>query len=108
MSNATCFDRFISKTEQPIARKLVRAILNGGFVIRVYDGEEFNTDHDLVNELEVLENLGTTGDDRVYFRREGQEGWAGWFWLIYGNGEDLISDYTVSPETDKIADIVGC
>ncbi|MCP4896291.1 MAG: hypothetical protein GY906_04890 [bacterium] len=101
----SCFQRYATPSERSAARKLVRTILNAGFVIRVYDSAEFNTDHDLSTEADVLAELATSGDDRVYFRKPGDERFIGWFWLIWGNGEDLISDYNVNETTEKIASI---
>ena len=92
-----------NETERRIANKLVKAILAEGYVISVFDCEEFNS-HDLDSLKAVQDHLATTDDDRVYFRKPGEEQYAGWVWLIWGNREDLISDYTANDVTDAIVD----
>ncbi len=98
-----CFDRFTSLTERTIANKVIDALLED-YVVRVHDGEEFNTEHDLTTADEVREQLATTGEDRLFFRVKGDDRWLGWIWLIWGNGEDLISDYTANGPTDAIVE----
>jgi len=101
MSNETCFQRFTQQVERGQATKLIRSILKAGYVCRVHDGEEFNTDEDLTTETAIKNELATTGEDRLYFRKPGEDKWAGWVWLIWGNGEDLISDYTANDITES-------
>jgi hypothetical protein len=97
----TCFERFTQPVERPIATKVIRSILNAGYEIQVHDGEEFNSEPTVVEE-HVKANLASTGDDRLYFRKPGDESFAGWVWLIWGNGEDLISDYTANDATEVL------
>lgn len=97
----TSFQRFTSKVERGIATKLVQAIHKAGFVISVHDGEEFNCE-DLSKLASVRAHLATTGEDRLFFRKPGETQYAGWIWLIFGNGEDLISDYTANETTEAL------
>lgn len=99
---ATCFDRFTSLTERTVARTLIDAILEAGYSISVYDGEEFNS-YDHTTQKDVTDNLATTGEDRLYIRKpDTSDDWCGWFWLIWGNGEDLISDYAANDVCEAI------
>ena len=79
-----------TEVEKNIAVQLVRQILRQGFTISVFDSEEMAL-VDSRDEAEILEAMCTTDDDRLYV---GGTERIGSFWLIYGNGEDLISDYS--------------
>jgi len=108
MSNETktCLERFARPEEQQIAKKLVRAILSRGYSISVYDSAEFNCG-DVTDFDEVLSNLATSGDDRVYFRNDKTRGYTGWFWLIWGNGEDVLTDYVDNVVCNQIVEELG-
>lgn len=116
----TCFERFTQPIEREIATKLVDAILSaeaeGGLVnrrdvcddrlfIRVYDGEDYFPAIGFAPErnLEAVKaRLATTGSDCFYI--EQSDGHViGSILLIWGNGEDLISDYA---DNDLIESIV--
>ncbi len=108
MSNATCYERFTSITERAIVNRLIDDLLAAGYRVRVHDGEEFNCD-DQTTESGIKANLATAGDDRLYFRKPGVRGpeqaaYDGWIWLIWGNGEDVISDYTANEATEAIVE----
>jgi len=87
---------------EKIAKKLIDTLIEKGYSISVNDGEEwvlfrsthyssiiasmFSTDHDVIE--------AGIGKDKIRFL------------LIYENGEDVISDFTDTPEAEEIFNIV--
>jgi hypothetical protein len=75
--------------EALIVRRLVTALLDAGLEITVNDGEEdCYTGRD---PAKIFEAMMSTDEDVLITTR-------GSVWLIYGNGFDLISDYSVRLE----------
>jgi hypothetical protein len=84
--------------ENRIAYLLVNQVLTNCCTVSVHDGEE-TTLHKSANVQKILDALGTTDSDTLtIFGDEGER--VGHFWLIWGNGRDLISDYGASNESD--------
>jgi hypothetical protein len=80
--------------ERGTATRLVRAALNAGLTVSVYDGEEWTVGNSR-RERAILAALASTGEDTLRFRRNGEN--VGSVYLIWGNdptGEELISDHT--------------
>lgn len=79
--------------EKIIAGRLVEAALAAGYSISVWDGEEIAVDKS-VDPAVIFPALCSTDSDvlRLHNREDGD--YRGRFWLIWGNGRDLISDYT--------------
>lgn len=89
------------RTEQTIARQLVKAGLDEGLAISVHDGESYALKRS--NSQAAIEAaMASTDEDRLYFWRG--DNCVGWIWLIYGNGEDLISDYTDNQAMNALAE----
>lgn len=82
--------------EKLIVGKLVADLLAAGYSLSVYDGEEYplrrSTDADAIYKA-----LASTDFDRLHTHKEGYR--EGWVLLIWGNDRDIISDYTISLET---------
>lgn len=76
--------------EKKIARKAAKTLLGAGYHLGVHDGEE--TTVTATTDLEqVMGALATTDMDNLrVFRPNGER--VGTVLLIWGNGEDLISD----------------
>jgi hypothetical protein len=91
---STDLERFASPVEQRIATGLVDHLLSLGYSLRVHDGEAFTSRRPSTDRVEVLAALASTGSDRVHLCTA--DGSVGWVWLIWGNEEDLVSDYSVS------------
>jgi len=84
-----------NEIELALANRLIDDILAGGYQITVDDGEE----HTLLastDKAAILEHMQTTDEDRLWVIKDGES--LGWFWLIWGNGIDLLSDYAGPPE----------
>lgn len=97
----------MDKIEARIARRLVKEIFAAGYVIRVWEGEEWaGPRRDKVSD--VMKDLGSTDSDWicVYWNEPGIPVRAGKILLIWGNGADLISDYSDSAEMERIIDPV--
>jgi hypothetical protein len=78
--------------EKRIANKLVRAALAKGYTICVYEGEDYALKRSK-KEREIEAALGSTDSDTLILRNEAGER-VGSVLLIWGNGEDVISDHT--------------
>ena len=96
MSYDSEFYRFTTPAERQIASALIREILSRGYAISVCDGEETTLNHS--TDLDAIKlALATTGEDYLYLSiKEGEEVTrlgAEYFYLVWGNGVDLISDY---------------
>jgi hypothetical protein len=83
--------------ERMILGRLVGHMLAQGHKLTVNDGED-ETLKRSTDRAAVLKALRTTDEDYLIVHREGLK--DGWVRLIYGNGIDLISDYTVNLEED--------
>jgi hypothetical protein len=78
--------------EAEIINRLITAILNHGYCISVYDGEEYALERSY-NQAAIQEETSAT--DETTYRMYSREGdYKGFFWLIHGNGEDVISDHS--------------
>jgi hypothetical protein len=80
------------RTERRIATALVRRILQGGHSISVWDGEA-TTLRDSRDVALIFDSMASTDSDQLTVRRADGER-LGAIALIYGNGEDLISDWS--------------
>lgn len=81
--------------ERGVATRLVRAAINAGFTVSVYDGEEFTVKFSK-SEAVILPALASTESD-VLVIRDGAGERVGDLCLIWGNdpdGEELIADHT--------------
>lgn len=95
---------YASDIERQIAIKLVDDILAAGMSISVNDGEETTVVWSPQRD-EILGAMNTTDHDwlKVYSETS-RNGYIGSIMLVWGNGTDLISDYSW-PEPRGHADI---
>lgn len=92
-------------TEKMIATALVTKALNIGYVISVYDGEEFPIKRCAL-KTEIIDALASTECDVLHFR-DGDGNKVGCVALIYGNGRDLISDHSDNPAINALVNSVN-
>lgn len=87
-------------SELQIATKLVRAALAAGYSVSVNDGEAWpvSKSHD---EAEILAALQSTDSDTLRLRSPLGD-FVGNVLLIWGNGEDVISDHTDNKATRAV------
>lgn len=89
------FTLYASPVERKIATALVDEILRRGYTISVFDGEETTLSKSNDREA-IFDFLATTDMDTLRLYRGGMH--EGSILLIWGNGEDLISDHSDVPE----------
>jgi len=82
-----------AKDEANIARKIIKLALERGLTISVNDGEEWTVKETTMAKA-VEHALCTTDQDTI--RLHEADGSIGSIYLVWGNGEDLISDCTDS------------
>ena len=82
------------KIEQPICKRLVAKALEAGFAVGVYDGEGWVVNKS-TNKTEIVAAMFSTDSDTLAIYENGKR--IGMVDLIYGNGEDVISDCTDKP-----------
>lgn len=90
--------------ERGVATRLVRAALNAGYTVSVFDGEAWAIGNSR-KERAILAELASTGSDTLRFRLNGDN--VGSVFLVWGNdetGEELVADHT---DNDAIAALVN-
>jgi hypothetical protein len=88
-------DRLFNRIEAVIATAIVEAALAKGWAITVNDGEEDAIKRG-THRQQVLDAMSSTDDDRLTFFDMGNGGArVGSVWLIYGNDQDVVSDWTM-------------
>jgi hypothetical protein len=81
--------------EMRICEKAVEGLLAAGYAVSVNDGEE-TTVKNCTDKSIIMDAVFTTDEDYLLAYKEGEE--DGWVRLIWGNVQDLISDYTTNLE----------
>jgi len=90
-------------TEMSKAKELVSEILNRGYVISVFDGEEYTVKRS--KELSAITKALNTADGDTLVVRNADNNKIGWFELIWGNasnGEELVADYSANDTCEEI------
>jgi len=88
------FSNHRNETERQIIVLLVEDLLRAGYKLGVNDGEEVVLES-CADPERIFAVMSTTDEDYLLTEREEDER-TGWVRLIYGNGCDVISDYTVN------------
>lgn len=94
MTQVTDLERFATKGEVAVVKRLVRVILERGYMVSINDGEDWTVNLS-TDRNEILSALGTTGEDIIRLYKDGER--AGSIWLVFGNADDgseLIADHT--------------
>lgn len=94
MTQVTDLERFATKGEATAVKRLVRIVLERGYMVSINDGEEWTVNLS-TDRNEILSALATTGEDILRLYKDGER--AGSLWLVYGNAEDgreLIADHS--------------
>ena len=94
-----------TEIELEIATNLINLILSGGNKIAVNDGEDcvlFNA----TSTKQVLNKLRSTGNDFLIVTGEGGQS-KGQFQLIWGNGRDVISNFTDNDYCNALFDAIN-
>jgi len=93
--------KYATAQERKIATALVERLLGAGYQVGVHDGGEVTITATADKET-VLDALATTDMDTLRVFKDGRR--VGGVLLIWGNGEDLISDYTHVEELCSLLD----
>ncbi|WP_226018436.1 hypothetical protein [Novosphingobium sp. FKTRR1] len=104
ITGQSSFMRYATPGERSVARRLVKTLLDRGYVLSVNDGEEWTVKRS-ASAPTVCNALCTTGEDVIAFRTPGDERRAGSFCLIWGNdesGEELIADHTDNEVANEV------
>lgn len=94
--------------EQQIATNLIRSALAQGWTVSVFNSSEPDGEWTVktsTNFDQIFDSLDTTEGDTLRFRKANGES-KGWAVLIWGNDDDLISDYSDSLTIDDDGRIV--
>ena len=87
--------------EGRMASALVKACLAKGYMISVYNGEDWALIRGKAYR-EVMDALWQTDEEVLVVRNAAKE-IVGRFWLVYGNsGSELVSDYSANAACDEI------
>ena len=91
--------------ERDIVSRLVRRALEVGYSVTVFDGEEHVLESPSNVYEDIMEAMFGTGQDQLSFRSQyGKR--MGWVLLIYGNGVDVISNYTDNAAMESLVQFV--
>lgn len=90
----------MTSTEHRIVSQLLSTALPLGYTVSVFDGEEW-TLRNSQDPGAIIQALATTEIDLLSFR-DASGALIGWVQLIWGNGEDLISDCSANDLTDAL------
>lgn len=83
------------KIELTIITKVVDDTLAAGFTLSVWEGEDWAIKRSTDREA-ILASMQSTDSDTILFYIDDTK--YGWVELIYGNGCDVISDYSMNME----------
>jgi hypothetical protein len=86
--------------ELKIAKQVVTDALAAGYTVSVYDGGEWTVKRS-TNKATIVAALASTDSDNLRFR-DAAGNIVGTVVLIWGNGQDLISDYSDNAATSAI------
>ena len=93
-NNGRCWTLWdANRIERGVVVRVIDALLDAGYTLGVHDGEEI-TLRNCGSRIELYNALGTTDLDGLLVYRDGAR--VGNVLLIYENGEDVVSDYTVN------------
>jgi hypothetical protein len=79
--------------ELRIAMKAVRGLIASGYSVGVNDGED-TVLKCCKNPKKIKEALFSTDEDYLIAYKDGKK--CGWVWLVWGNVQDVISDYSMN------------
>lgn len=99
----------LSPVERAIIGRLLDDTLSAGFVLSVYDGEEYAVK--VSSNLDAIKfAVGATGETTLILRDPrllddlGNPVRIGFIWLVHGNGHDVISDYSDRVDVQRLVD----
>lgn len=94
------FTRYASAEERRIVRRLVAAMLRAGYSVSVCDGEAWPLKRSR-DESAILDALASTESDTLRMR-DAAGAAVGSVVLIWGNGCDILSDWSDNAATAEV------
>lgn len=93
----------MQQAEEKIVAQLIRQIIQDGYFISLFDGEEYPVEHNR-DEVLILNSIGATDADQIWIERSNHS-IVGWIYLVYGNEpEEVICDYTANDYIEQLVD----
>ena len=83
------FPDYMPASEKRVVNKLLTRILDAGYTISVYDGEEYALRKSRDRAAIQRETAATEATTYVIHRGDDR---LGSIWLVHGNGDEVISD----------------
>lgn len=83
----------VQATEKRIITQAAKSLIEAGYSIRVYDGQEFVTEKTKDVKAVMSKVFSTSGTCFYAFQ---DSGYVGRVWFIHGNGCDVIADNSLS------------
>lgn len=95
----------MDKVEREILERLTNDLFAAGYTLKVYNGV-YNSPLCENTDL-LLEYCNSTGVDQLIAFRDGKR--AGWVEVVFGNGRDIISDWSesITVPVEKVVDWVN-
>jgi hypothetical protein len=90
--------------EHKIAEQLVTNALLLDYAVSVHDGEAFAVKRSS-NKQEIIAALNSTDEDKLVFRKNGEV--VGSVYLIWGNGADVISNYSDNEKIEALVNTIS-
>ncbi len=85
----------MQEAEKVRVRALIKRFLAEGYAISVDDGDDGYFVRGSTNYDEIVKELFSMDEDKIYARKEGWP--SGMVWCIYGNSpEEVFADYSMS------------
>ena len=87
--------------EKGIAKRVVRAAIEAGYTVSLYDGGEYTVKRS--RKLpEVMRAMMTVDEESLEFR-DSEGGLIGTAWFVYGNdGWDALADFTATETMERL------
>jgi len=87
--------------EKGIAKRVVRAAIEAGYTVSLWDGGEYTVKRS--RKLSEVVGAMFTVDEESLEIRDSEGGLIGTVWMVYGNdGFDAINDYTATKTMEKL------
>ncbi|TPL42576.1 MULTISPECIES: hypothetical protein [unclassified Mesorhizobium] len=94
------FPSYMRPTEAKIVGALIKKALGLGYVVSVYDGEEWALKRSGDYE-KITAEIAATDETQLVFRRQDKTK-IGSVLLIHGNDEDVVSDHSDNELTNQL------
>jgi hypothetical protein len=95
-----------TQIELPIVHRIITNGLKAGYAVSVFDGEEWALKRS-TKRRDIYAALASTDSDQIRFCNASDGRLIGTILFIWGNGQDVVSDYTDKPEIEALVGPIG-